>query len=593
MPFIPHPYSLADYCHALDEIATIPSARPLIGVTTNEEDLDYTLRQVYCHQILAAGGTPLLLPPTDNLAVIASYIDTIDALLLTGGGDCDPRWLGEETTEKIGHITPHRDLPELLLAATACQRTIPVLAICRGMQMLAIALGGHVVQDISLDAHWDSQRGLHHSQTAPRDVPTHNVTIVPNSTLYNIYKTSELHVNSFHHQTTDRLPTTFRAIAYAPDGVIEAMESSQCKPFVAVQWHPEWLGTQGQPLFQWLITEATTYRQARQIHDKNISVDSHCDTPMFFPYGADFTKRDEKIKVDYFKMLDGRLDAVTMAAYIPQPNSSQTWRDIAPIASTDPYDYANIILDTISRLVDNTSLPLAIARNTHDLITNKHLGRKSILLAIENGLPIDTDLSRLTHFKSRGITYITLCHNGDNQLCDSAQRSVSTHHGLSPFGAQVVSEMNRLGIIVDLSHAATTTFYDVLQLSTRPVVCSHSNCYALCPHPRNLSDDQLRHLAKHDGVCQMTLYNGFVHTTPHEADIHHFIQHIVHAVQIMGVDHVGIGSDFDGDGGITGLNDAGDYVNLTMHLLRQHFSLDDLHLLLGGNWLRVMSNNSL
>ena len=130
---------------------------------------------------------------------------------------------------------------------------------------------------------------------------------------------------------------------------------------------------------------------------------------------------------------------------------------------------------------------------------NKHLGKKSIMLGIENGLALDGKIENLQHFAQRGIVYMTLCHNGDNDICDSARGS-QTHNGVSAFGRQVISEMNRLGMMVDLSHAAEKSFYDALEMSSTPIVCSHSSCRALCDHPRNLTDDQMRALAAKGGV---------------------------------------------------------------------------------------------
>ncbi len=187
--------------------------------------------------------------------------------------------------------------------------------------------------------------------------------------------------------------------------------------------------------------------------------------------------------------------------------------------------------------------------------------------------------------------YFTLCHNGDNQICDSARRSAATWRGLSPFGEKVVAEMNRQGVMIDLSHAAESAFRDVLALSKKPVVCSHSNCRALCNHERNLTDEQLRLLAANDGVCQLTLYAGFVCENPSEADILHFVEHVEYAAQLIGTEHIGIGSDFDGDGGIRGLNDASEMTLFTRRLLRKRFSDDDIRLIWGGNWLRVMARN--
>lgn len=187
-----------------------------------------------------------------------------------------------------------------------------------------------------------------------------------------------------------------------------------------------------------------------------------------------------------------------------------------------------------------------------------------------------------------GIVYMTLCHNGDNDLCDSARRSQQTHGGLSDFGREAVREMNRTGIMVDLSHAAETSFYDALRESHVPIVCSHSSCRALCNHPRNLTDDQLRALAEKGGVAQITFYNGFLVEGDAVASIHDAVRHILHAVSVAGIDHVGIGTDFDGDGGVRGLDSASSLIKLTEALQAEGIDHEDLEKIWGGNFLRVM-----
>ena len=148
--------------------------------------------------------------------------------------------------------------------------------------------------------------------------------------------------------------------------------------------------------------------------------------------------------------------------------------------------------------------------------------------------------------------------------------------------------MNRLGLMVDLSHAAESSFYDALDISTTPIVCSHSNCKALCDVPRNLTDDQLRALARRGGVAHTTLYHGFLRREG-EATLLDAIAHLEHAIDIMGIDHVGLGTDFDGDGGVRGIADASEVVNFTIQLLRRRYSEADIRKIWGGNWLRVMA----
>jgi microsomal dipeptidase-like Zn-dependent dipeptidase len=192
----------------------------------------------------------------------------------------------------------------------------------------------------------------------------------------------------------------------------------------------------------------------------------------------------------------------------------------------------------------------------------------------------------LRHFADRGIVYMTLCHNGDNDICDSA-KGEGTHNGISEFGKEVVKEMNRLGVMVDMSHASEKSFYDAIQLSEYPIICSHSSCRALCDHPRNLTDDQMRALAEKGGVMQVTLYNGFLRTDG-KATIEDFMNHLEHAIEVMGIDHVGIGTDFDGDGGVPGVANAAELSQVTRRLLDRGYSYDDIQKIWAMNIIRVM-----
>lgn len=575
-------FDLNSHFNQLYTSAPISHDRPVVGITTNYEGIDATVRSAYYRQILRAGGTPLLIPPVADISTILSTLDTVDAVLLTGGGDFNPLWNGDEPMPGLHNINRERDLPELMLTRFAYDRQMPLLGICRGIQTLAIALDGHVVQDMP-----HTEQLLKHSQDADREEPTHSVSIFPQTTLHSIYNADRIYVNSFHHQAIDVPGSRLRTSAKAPDGTIEAIESSEHKAVLGVQWHPEWLGDDGLPLFRWLVDEARLQREARRFHQRNITIDSHCDTPMFFPQGIHFEQRDPRILYDLHKMQEGGPDAVTMVAYLPQPKEDEQFKDIASFAVDGPRQYADLIFDKINETVLRDTNYIALARNERDLLFNKHQGKRSLMIGIENGLAIENDIANVEHFAKRGIVYITLCHNGDNQICDSARRSNATHGGVSEFGAKVIAEMNRLGIMVDLSHAAESSFYDALDISSTPIVCSHSNAKALCDVPRNITDDQMRALAAKDGVCQITLYNGFL-TTDGKACIDDAMRHLDHAISIMGVDHVGLGTDFDGDGGVPGLANASELINFTKAMLRRRYSEDDMAKIWGGNWLRVM-----
>ena len=569
----------------LDNIyATFPEAdhRPMIGLTGNCADIDITIRNYYHKQIVAAGGIPVIIPPVADKDVIINTLERLDAIILTGGADYNPLWAGEEPSAKLHHINAQRDLPELLITRLAYNRNIPMLGICRGIQTLAMALDGKVIQDISETI----PNTIKHSQDADTCEPTHSVSVAEGSMLHDVYGKDKLYVNSFHHQAVGDCGPKFIVTAKANDGVVEAIESSEYRKIMGVQWHPECMGDDGQPLFKWLVDAAAEHNKAKAIHNRILTLDSHCDTPMFFPQGVKFDHRDSRILVDLHKMTEGHQDAVTMVAYLPQPKVGEDFRKKVEFPVEGPKEYAELIFSKIEDIVAANKDYLSIARTPDELYVNKLAGRKSIMLGIENGLALESDINNVKHFANRGIVYITLCHNGDNDICDSARGS-NTHNGVSEWGEKVIKEMNAHGVMVDLSHAAEKSFYDALDISSTPIVCSHSNCKSLCDHPRNLTDDQLRKLAQKGGVAQITLYHGFV-CKDGEATILDAMKHLEHAISIMGIDHVGLGTDFDGDGGIRGLANSSELMNFTIELMRRRYSIEDMEKIWGGNWLRVM-----
>ena len=567
--------------------------KPVIGLTGNFAEGETRLVERYYKGIVEAGGVPVVIPPLADKDVIINTLDSLDGLMLTGGGDINPLWAGEEPSPRLHSINRERDEAELLAVRLAYNRQIPMLGICRGIQVLVTALDGEVEQDIAegMQAGRLTPGGhalLKHSQDADRREPTHTVIIEKDSALYGIYGTGTLAVNSFHHQSVRKCGARFKVTAVAPDGVIEAIESSEYKSIMGVQWHPEWLEDSGPALFGWLVGRAVEFSRAKDLHRRILTLDTHCDTPMFFPQGIHFEQRDPRILVDMHKMAEGRQDAVIMAAYLPQPKIGEAFSSKVSFDVSGPTEYADLIFDKIEAIVKDNSRYVSIARTPADLYEDKRRGRRSIMFGIENGLALNHDLTNIEHFARRGVVYITLCHNGDNDICDSA-RGCNTYGGVSRFGEQVIREMNRQGIMVDLSHAAEKSFYDALDISTKPIVCSHSNCKALCDVPRNLTDDQLRALAAKVGVAHVTLYHGFLRNDRCEASIMDAIAHLEHAIKIMGVEHVGLGSDFDGDGGVKGIADSSEMINFTLHLLRRRYNERDIARIWGGNWLRVMA----
>lgn len=553
--------------------------QPIVAITGNYDNGKCTLLEGYYHSVLEAGGTPVIIPAFEDTDAMVSLLDYIDALVLSGGGDINPLYLGEEPIRELSSINPVRDSQELLLVRLAANRQIPILGICRGIQVMTVALGGKLYQDIYKEAG----ATLKHSQDTERHTATHSVRIASSSKLAAIFGRTNLHVNSFHHQAVKEAAPGFAVTAVSPDGLIEGVESTQHKSIIGVQWHPECMILGGDrsmiPLFEWIVGEARSYAEAHELHKRILTLDTHCDTPMKFDQQIRFDHRDPRILVDLHKMTEGHLDATIMVAYLRQLERDNSSLDAA-------FAKAERLLTEIEAMVADNRHSVGIAYTPDDLYRLKREGRRALMLGIENGYAIGDDISRIEHFRRRGVVYMTLCHNGDNDLCDSA-RGNAEHGGLSDLGRKAIHEMNRVGMMVDLSHAAESSFYQAIETSCTPIVCSHSSARALCDHPRNLTDDQLRALATSGGVVQTCLYDGFLRKEG-GATIDDAVRHICHMVDIAGIDHVGIGTDFDGDGGIIGCADASEVINITRRLLAEGFTEGDITKLWGGNFLRVM-----
>ena len=442
-----------------------------------------------------------------------------------------------------------------------------------------------------------------HSQNEERSVTTQTASVVTDSLLYSILSCNTLPINSIHHQAVKRIADGFRAVAFADDGICEAIESLYY-PILGVQWHPEHLSgadavgehydNPHRKIFGWLVDEAKIFSRAKRIHCSSYVIDSHCDTPMFFHYPqvnivendklwvdpADFGEKDEQpllyeIKVDARKMRQGRVDAVFMVAYIPQSTPAD-----------ETYGKADRLLNTIITQAKGSGNRISIATSYAELCNNKRNGIPTVFLGIENGCALAGNLDNIDYFYRLGVRYITLCHNGDNLLCDSAMQSLDTHNGLSEFGRQVVLKMNAVGMMVDVSHVGEKSFWDAVALSTKPIIASHSCCKALRNHPRNLTDEQIRAIALSGGVVQICLYKHFLADTD-VATVADAVKHIKHVVELVGVDYVGIGSDFDGGGEIAGATSENQLINITKALIKEGFDDDEISKILGGNLLRV------
>ena len=565
-------------------LAAQPCAKPLIGVTANFSEGQLQLAPGYFRSVEAAGGIPVIIAPkrmpNANMSLL---LDRIDGLLLSGGADINPILVGEDPVPALHGINTERDLFELTLTRLAYNRQIPMLGICRGIQVLAAALGGTIMQDIATSL--PHTQLIKHSQDADRATATHFVEAVEGSRIAELLG-KRFAVNSFHHQAVGQCGPRFRITAQSADGVIEAIESTEMKSIIGVQWHPECFIAEGDtcmmPLFQQFVNDASEFAQARRVHNSVLTLDSHCDTPMFFDQEVNLEHRDPKLLVDFPKMREGHLDVSTMVAYLPQG-------DCTPEASEAATAQAFKTLAEIEQRVAHAP-GVVLAQHPAQLYRNKLEGKLSVMRGIENGYAIGKNLQNVEKFARMGVVYITLCHNGDNDICDSARRSSQRHGGLSAFGRDVVREMNRCGLMVDLSHAAETSFYDALQCSTTPIVCSHASSRAMCNHPRNLTDDQLRALAQAGGVAQVTLYHGFLRLEEEgiPATVKDGVRHLMHMIDVAGIDHVGIGTDFDGDGGVPGCACASELINFTRLLLAEGLTIHDLQKIWGGNWLRVM-----
>lgn len=581
-PKVRRPSLEALYREVDQYIPALPSRQPpRIGISANRKDGLSCIAETYVEAVLAAGGAPVLIPVITDLAALTALVEGLDGLLMSGGGDINPLYLEEEPIPQLQDVDTLRDEYDLILLRLAVNRQLPVMGICRGHQLLNVAFGGSIYQDMY------SQAGpslLKHSQKMPREQVSHTVRLTKSPTrLRTLLSSDPLWVNSFHHQAVRTVAPEFIPTAIAPDGINEGMEHPEKKIF-GVQWHPEALASSGDEemltLFRHLVASASLFREAKALHQRIITIDSHADTPMIFPGSFDLGRK-EGGKVNLPFMEEGRIDATFMVAYIPQGK-----RDETSLKAATAY-----VMDRLAEVRRQETLHpdrMGIATSAEDIRRLKREGRKAICLGIENGYAIGKDPANLRSFRDLGVTYITLCHNGDNDLCDSA-RGEGEWNGLSPFGKEVVREMNRLGLMIDVSHAAEKTFYDVLAVSTSPVIASHSSARALCNHPRNLTDDQLKALAAQGGVAQICLYKGFINEAPDQASLTDALRHIRHIIEVAGIDHVGIGSDFDGDGELIGCRATNELINLTSRLLEEGYTEEDIQKIWGGNLLRVLS----
>lgn len=373
-------------------------------------------------------------------------------------------------------------------------------------------------------------------------------------------------------------------------------------------------------------TEDQISRKAEKLHNAMLTVDTHCDTPMrLYRGGLDLGVRNEKGCVDFPRMKEGGLDAEFFAIFIGQGPRN-------PEAFEAAHRQTLATFDSIRANVSRNAEMAGIALSPDDAYKLKSEDKVAVFIGIENGYPIGTDIPRVRQYYDLGARYITLCHSFNNDICDSStDKSGPEHNGLSALGEEVVKEMNRVGMMIDVSHISDDSFYDVINISKAPVIASHSSCRALCESPRNLDDEMLQALKKNGGVIQICLLSDYLRQpepnpeydakarelrekwrsigrdlTEAEqeqrwneisalrreyiklATVAHAVDHIQHVVDIIGIDYVGIGSDFDGGGGIEGCTDVSMMKNITMELIRRGYSRDDITRIWGGNFMRVM-----
>lgn len=328
--------------------------------------------------------------------------------------------------------------------------------------------------------------------------------------------------------------------------------------------------------------------RARAIHDRVLAIDTHVDIPLNFASSEFMPANASDAQVTLDNMKSGGLDGAFFIVYVGQsPRTEENYLK----AKTDAF----VKFDAIHRMTDWLySDHIGLATTAAEARALHEQGKLVALIGIENGYVIGKDLSLLEEFRRRGARYMTLVHNGHNDIGDSAQareqfgdKGLEEHGGLSAFGEQVVAELNRLGILVDVSHVSKQTMLEATKLSRAPVIASHSSASGVFPHARNMDDEQLMVLRENGGVIQLVAFNSYLKSEG-TADVSAFVDHIDYTVKLIGVDHVGISSDFGGGGGVTGWNNAGETFNVTLELVRRGYSEEDIAKIWGGNVLRIL-----
>jgi len=328
-----------------------------------------------------------------------------------------------------------------------------------------------------------------------------------------------------------------------------------------------------------------TAEEVARVHRAAVLIDAHNDAPLRVIRGVDIGVRATDGHTDLVRLREGGVDAVFFAAYVspayvPRRQAARQGLEVIDAVRTG----------MVGRYPGDFTLAL-----TADDIESAHReGKIAVLIGVEGGHAIENSLRVLRGFHALGARYMTLTHANTNDWADSSgdinNAKVPHHNGLTDFGHQVIAEMNRLGMMVDISHVSDKTFWDVLAISKAPIVASHSSCRALCDHPRNLTDEMIRALADKSGLIQINFNPGFLtRRAAPPASLDDVVAHIDHVVKLAGIGAVGIGSDYDGiDQAPVGLEDVSKFPSLTRALLEKGYSAEDIARIYGGNLLRLM-----
>ncbi len=554
--------------------------KPLIGISLGYSTAKNSVNTVYVESVLRNGGVPYLIPVTDDVELLRQIMAELDGIVFTGGEDFAPFFYGAEKHPKLEEVNHKRDLYDLTLLKLATDRNVPVLGICRGLQLINIGMGGTLYQDIPSEKPSD----VNHRPNLGGEHIAHTVNLTPGSWASKVMGVDQIKVNSMHHQGIRKLAPGLKVSGWSNDSIPEVIEAYPHRSILAVQFHPEILSAKDaalNKLFQFIVSEAEVYQRAKDIHTRILSVDTHTDTPLWFRGGFSVGLRKNN-QVSIQKMEEGKLDAQFLAAFLGQGE-----RDEA--SSQKAVEKCESLIKGIYADVEKYKDACGIAITAEDAWRLKAEGKKAFFIGIENGYGIGKDIKNIRKFKDMGVNYITLCHSYDNDICNSSTNTEDGSKGLTDFGKKVVKEMNKVGVLIDLSHASEGTFWDVVKLSKDPVFASHSGVKALCNSDRNLTDDQLRALAQNGGVIQICIFKRYQNDKPEEASIVDVVRHIDHAVKVAGIDHVGIGSDFDGGGGLLGCNGDNDMINITVHLLKMGYTEEEIGKIWGGNFFRILS----